>query len=33
MGALCAAEALVGQLYMAVMIGRLVGLHASRQTG
>ena len=33
MGALCAAEALMGQLFMAVLIGRLVGLHASRQNG
>jgi voltage-gated potassium channel len=28
-GSLCAAEALVGQLYLAIMIARLVGLHAS----
>jgi voltage-gated potassium channel len=29
-GSLCAAEALVGQLYLAIMIARLVGLHTSR---
>jgi voltage-gated potassium channel len=28
-GSLCAAEAVVGQLYLAIMIARLVGLHAS----
>jgi hypothetical protein len=33
MGAPCAAEALMGQLFMAVLIGRLVGLRASRQSG
>jgi multisubunit Na+/H+ antiporter MnhF subunit len=29
-GSLCAAEALVGQLYLTIMIARLVGLHTSR---
>jgi voltage-gated potassium channel len=29
-GSLCAAEALIGQLYLAIMIARLVGLHTSR---
>ena len=29
-GSLCAAEALIGQLYLAIMIARLVGLHATR---
>jgi voltage-gated potassium channel len=28
-GSLCAAEALVGQLYLAIMIARMVGLHTS----
>jgi hypothetical protein len=31
-GGLAAAEALVGQLYLAITIARLVGLHASRST-
>ena len=30
-GGLCVAEALVGQLYLAIMIARLVGLHAARR--
>jgi hypothetical protein len=29
-GSLCAAEAVIGQLYLAIMIARLVGLHTSR---
>jgi Ion channel len=29
-GSICAAEALIGQLYLAIMIARLVGLHTSR---
>jgi voltage-gated potassium channel len=32
-GGLCAAEALIGQLYLAIMIARMVGLHTSRRTG
>jgi multisubunit Na+/H+ antiporter MnhF subunit len=32
-GSLCAAEALIGQLYLAIMIARLVGLHATRTGG
>jgi cellulose synthase/poly-beta-1,6-N-acetylglucosamine synthase-like glycosyltransferase len=31
-GGLVAAEAIVGQLYLAITIARLVGLHASRRT-
>jgi hypothetical protein len=31
-GSLCAAEGLIGQLYLAIMIARLVGLHTSRAT-
>jgi voltage-gated potassium channel len=31
-GSLCAAEALIGQLYLAIMIARMVGLHTSVQT-
>ncbi len=31
-GSICAAEALVGQLYLAIMIARMVGLHTARQT-
>lgn len=30
-GALCVGEALVGQLYLAIMIARLVGLHVSQR--
>ena len=30
-GALCAAEALIGQLYLAIMIARMVGLYASQR--
>ncbi len=30
-GALCAAEALIGQLYLAIMIARMVGLHTSQR--
>lgn len=33
MGALCAAEAIVGQLYLAVMIARMVGLHTAQRAG
>ena len=29
-GSICASEALIGQLYLAIMIARLVGLHTSR---
>jgi hypothetical protein len=32
-GGLCVAEALVGQLYLAIMIARLVGLHISQRPG
>lgn len=32
-GALCVGEALVGQLYLAIMIARLVGLHVSQRQG
>src|SRR5262245_29244330 len=32
-GSLCAAEGIVGQLYLAIMIARLVGLHTSRGDG
>jgi hypothetical protein len=32
-GSLCAAEAVIGQLYLAIMIARLVGLHATRTSG
>jgi hypothetical protein len=32
-GSLCAAEAVIGQLYLAIMIARLVGLHATRTGG
>ena len=31
-GGLAAAEAIVGQLYLAITIARLVGLHASRRS-
>jgi voltage-gated potassium channel Kch len=31
-GSLCAAEALVGQLYLAIMIARMVGLHTSQRS-
>lgn len=31
-GSLCAAEALVGQLYLAIMIARMVGLHTAGRT-
>ncbi len=31
-GILCAAEALVGQLYLAIMIARMVGLHIAERT-
>ena len=30
-GGLCAAEALIGQLYVAIMIARMVGLHTSQR--
>jgi len=32
-GSLCAAEAVVGQLYLAIMIARMVGLHTSQRSG
>ena len=32
-GSLCTAEALIGQLYLAIMIARMVGLHASQRSG
>jgi len=31
-GSLCAAEALIGQLYLAIMIARLVGLYAAQRS-
>jgi hypothetical protein len=31
-GMLCAAEALIGQLYLAIMIARMVGLHIAERT-
>ena len=32
-GGVCAAEAIVGQLYLAIMIARLVGIWVTRHTG
>src|SRR5262249_14416449 len=32
-GTLCASEALLGQLYLAIMIARMVGLHTSQRSG
>jgi len=32
-GSICTSEALIGQLYLAIMIARLVGLHISRTGG
>ena len=32
-GGVCAAEAIVGQLYLAIMIARLVGIQVTRHTG
>jgi hypothetical protein len=32
-GTLCASEALMGQLYLAIMIARMVGLHTSQRSG
>jgi hypothetical protein len=32
-GGLCMAEALVGQLYLAIMIARLVGIRVAQRTG
>jgi len=32
-GSLCVAEALIGQLYLAIMIARMVGLHTSQRSG
>ncbi len=32
-GSLCTAEALIGQLYLAIMIARMVGLHTSQRSG
>jgi hypothetical protein len=32
-GGLCAAEGVIGQLYLAIMIARMVSIHASRRTG
>ena len=32
-GGVCVAEAIVGQLYIAVMIARMVGLHTARRAG
>jgi len=32
-GGLCLAEAITGQLYLAIMIARLVGIHTAQRTG